>query len=211
MQFIAGEKKTQAGVLPPGISLWFIRKYQLGDLSHRASLEHYMSTWKLIGSLTFAPLTILCLAFFIRVDDIPPGISLLPDNILQVLRLQLLQCVQKMSDGLEEQQQTLSLLLVKFFIILCRYSNCCLSKAIVLRNLDAACKQRFYTFQQIQRNYTSHYPQNKGGENKRERGEQCSHLSNNVCSRNRRGLSICEFLIAVEVKPMGIQDTMYLV
>ncbi|KFP64714.1 Neurobeachin-like 1, partial [Cariama cristata] len=55
-----------------------------------------------------------------RVDDIPPGISLLPDNILQVLRLQLLQCVQKMSDGLEEQQQALSLLLVKFFIILCR-------------------------------------------------------------------------------------------
>lgn len=55
-----------------------------------------------------------------RVDDVPPGISLLPDNILQVVRLQLLQCVQKMSDGLEEQQQTLSLLLVKFFIILCR-------------------------------------------------------------------------------------------
>uniref|UniRef100_A0A8C2TXG9 Neurobeachin-like protein 2 n=1 Tax=Coturnix japonica TaxID=93934 RepID=A0A8C2TXG9_COTJA len=55
-----------------------------------------------------------------RVDDIPPGISLLPDNILQILRLQLLQCVQKMSDGLEEQQQALSLLLVKFFIILCR-------------------------------------------------------------------------------------------
>ncbi|KFP37410.1 Neurobeachin-like 1, partial [Chlamydotis macqueenii] len=55
-----------------------------------------------------------------RIDDIPPGISLLPDNILQVLRLQLLQCVQKMSDGLEEQQQALSLLLVKFFIILCR-------------------------------------------------------------------------------------------
>ncbi|OXB76885.1 UNVERIFIED_CONTAM: hypothetical protein H355_002578 [Colinus virginianus] len=55
-----------------------------------------------------------------RVDDIPPGISLLPDNILQVLRLQLLQCVQKMSEGLEEQQQALSLLLVKFFIILCR-------------------------------------------------------------------------------------------
>ncbi|XP_058520854.1 neurobeachin-like protein 1 isoform X1 [Ochotona princeps] len=55
-----------------------------------------------------------------RVDDMPPGISLLPDNILQVLRLQLLQCVQKMADGLEEQQQALSLLLVKFFIILCR-------------------------------------------------------------------------------------------
>ncbi|XP_077874001.1 neurobeachin-like protein 1 isoform X2 [Ictidomys tridecemlineatus] len=55
-----------------------------------------------------------------RVDDVPPGISLLPDNILQVLRIQLLQCVQKMADGLEEQQQALSLLLVKFFIILCR-------------------------------------------------------------------------------------------
>ncbi|MBZ3888746.1 Neurobeachin-like protein 1 [Sciurus carolinensis] len=56
----------------------------------------------------------------LRVDDVPPGISLLPDNILQVLRIQLLQCVQKMADGLEEQQQALSLLLVKFFIILCR-------------------------------------------------------------------------------------------
>uniref|UniRef100_Q6ZS30-1 Isoform 1 of Neurobeachin-like protein 1 n=1 Tax=Homo sapiens TaxID=9606 RepID=Q6ZS30-1 len=55
-----------------------------------------------------------------RVDDMPPGISLLPDNILQVLRIQLLQCVQKMADGLEEQQQALSILLVKFFIILCR-------------------------------------------------------------------------------------------
>ncbi|XP_043316225.1 neurobeachin-like protein 1 [Cervus canadensis] len=55
-----------------------------------------------------------------RVDDMPPGISLLPDNILQVLRIQLLQCVQKMADGLEEEQQALSVLLVKFFIILCR-------------------------------------------------------------------------------------------
>uniref|UniRef100_A0A8D0HDG0 Neurobeachin-like protein 2 n=1 Tax=Sphenodon punctatus TaxID=8508 RepID=A0A8D0HDG0_SPHPU len=55
-----------------------------------------------------------------RVDDVPPGISLLPDNILQVLRLQMVQCVQKVSDGLEEPQQALSLLLVKFFIILCR-------------------------------------------------------------------------------------------
>nr|XP_023422800.1 LOW QUALITY PROTEIN: neurobeachin-like protein 1 [Cavia porcellus] len=55
-----------------------------------------------------------------RVDDVPPGISLLPDNILQVLRIQLLQCVQKVADGLEEQQQALSILLVKFFIILCR-------------------------------------------------------------------------------------------
>lgn len=55
-----------------------------------------------------------------RVDDTPPGISLLPDNILQVLRIQLLHCVQKTADGLEEQQQALSILLVKFFIILCR-------------------------------------------------------------------------------------------
>ncbi|EGW06134.1 Neurobeachin-like protein 1 [Cricetulus griseus] len=55
-----------------------------------------------------------------RVDDVPPGISLLPDNILQVLRIQLLHCVQKTADGLEEQQQALSILLVKFFIILCR-------------------------------------------------------------------------------------------
>uniref|UniRef100_A0A8D2Q530 Neurobeachin-like protein 2 n=1 Tax=Varanus komodoensis TaxID=61221 RepID=A0A8D2Q530_VARKO len=55
-----------------------------------------------------------------RVDDVPPEISLLPDNILQVLRLQLLHCVQKLSEGLEEPQQALSLLLVKFFIILCR-------------------------------------------------------------------------------------------
>ena len=59
--------------------------------------------------------------FYCRVDDVPPGISLLPDNILQVLRIQLLQCVQKMADGLEEEQQALSILLVKFFIILCRY------------------------------------------------------------------------------------------
>uniref|UniRef100_H3B2H3 Neurobeachin like 1 n=2 Tax=Latimeria chalumnae TaxID=7897 RepID=H3B2H3_LATCH len=55
-----------------------------------------------------------------RVDDVPPGMSLLPDNILQILRHQLLQCVQKMSDGLEEEQQMLALLLVKFLIIVCR-------------------------------------------------------------------------------------------
>ncbi|KAM8934102.1 neurobeachin-like protein 1 [Pelodytes ibericus] len=55
-----------------------------------------------------------------RVDDEPPGLSLLPDHILQVLRLQLLYCVQKTADGLEEEQQSLSLLLVKFFIIICR-------------------------------------------------------------------------------------------
>ncbi|KAM4626241.1 neurobeachin-like protein 1 [Discoglossus pictus] len=55
-----------------------------------------------------------------RVDDEPPGISLLPDHILPVLRIQLLHCVQKTADGLEEEQQTLSLLLVKFFIIICR-------------------------------------------------------------------------------------------
>ncbi|XP_069471622.1 neurobeachin-like protein 1 isoform X2 [Ambystoma mexicanum] len=55
-----------------------------------------------------------------RVDDVPPAISLLPDNILQVVRYQLLQCVQKTTDGLEDEQQALSLLLVKFFIIVCR-------------------------------------------------------------------------------------------
>ncbi|OCT63836.1 neurobeachin-like protein 1 isoform X1 [Xenopus laevis] len=55
-----------------------------------------------------------------RIDDEPPGLSLLPDHILQVLRLQLLYCVQKTADGMEEEQQNLSLLLVKFFIIICR-------------------------------------------------------------------------------------------
>ncbi|XP_075464697.1 neurobeachin-like protein 1 isoform X2 [Ascaphus truei] len=55
-----------------------------------------------------------------RVDDEPPGLSLLPDHILQVLRLQLIYCVQKTADGLEDEQQALSLLLVKFFIIICR-------------------------------------------------------------------------------------------
>uniref|UniRef100_A0A8C5N2A9 Neurobeachin like 1 n=1 Tax=Leptobrachium leishanense TaxID=445787 RepID=A0A8C5N2A9_9ANUR len=55
-----------------------------------------------------------------RIDDEPPGLSLLPDHILQVLRLQLLYCVQKTADGLEDEQQTLALLLVKFFIIICR-------------------------------------------------------------------------------------------
>ncbi|KAG9477212.1 hypothetical protein GDO78_002552 [Eleutherodactylus coqui] len=55
-----------------------------------------------------------------RVDDEPPGLSMLEDHILQVLRLQLLYCVQKTADGLEEEQQALSLLLVKFFIIICR-------------------------------------------------------------------------------------------
>lgn len=94
---------------------------QFSNLFYRGLLEHYMSTLKSMGNMSFAWLTILWVFFLTRVDDIPPGISLLPDNILQVLRLQLLQCVQKMSDGLEEQQQALSLLLVKFFIILCRY------------------------------------------------------------------------------------------
>ena len=42
-----------------------------------------------------------------------PGISLLSDNILQVLKIQLLHCVQKTADGLEEQQQALPILLVK--------------------------------------------------------------------------------------------------
>lgn len=48
-------------------------------------------------------------------------LSLLPDNILQVLRHQLLQCVQKASDGLEPEQQHLALLLLKFLIVICRF------------------------------------------------------------------------------------------
>ncbi|XP_061652888.1 neurobeachin-like protein 1 isoform X2 [Phyllopteryx taeniolatus] len=55
-----------------------------------------------------------------RPEDPPPVLSLLPDNILQVLRHQLLQCVQKAPDGLEPEQQNLALLLLKFLIIVCR-------------------------------------------------------------------------------------------
>ncbi|KAJ8252990.1 hypothetical protein GJAV_G00207940 [Gymnothorax javanicus] len=55
-----------------------------------------------------------------RLEEVPPVMSLLPDNILQVLRHQLLQCVHKVSDGLEQEQQSLSLLLVKFLIVICR-------------------------------------------------------------------------------------------
>ncbi|KAG5833936.1 hypothetical protein ANANG_G00281190 [Anguilla anguilla] len=55
-----------------------------------------------------------------RLEEVPPVMSLLPDNILQVLRHQLLQCVHKVSDGLEEEQQNLALLLVKFLIVTCR-------------------------------------------------------------------------------------------
>ncbi|XP_051986217.1 neurobeachin-like protein 1 isoform X2 [Xyrauchen texanus] len=55
-----------------------------------------------------------------RLEETPPVMSLLPDNILQVLRLQLLQCVQKASEGLEPEQQTLALLLLKFLIVICR-------------------------------------------------------------------------------------------
>ncbi|XP_072473428.1 neurobeachin-like protein 1 isoform X1 [Notamacropus eugenii] len=76
-------------------------------------LESFVSSYEQFLDVDFEKLPT-------RVDDVPPGISLLPDNILQVLRSQLLQCVQKMADGLEEQQQALSILLVKFFIILCR-------------------------------------------------------------------------------------------
>uniref|UniRef100_A0A8C2YYB5 Neurobeachin like 1 n=1 Tax=Cyclopterus lumpus TaxID=8103 RepID=A0A8C2YYB5_CYCLU len=53
-------------------------------------------------------------------EEVPPVLTLLPDNILQVLRHQLLQCVQKASDGLEPEQQNLALLLLKFLIIICR-------------------------------------------------------------------------------------------
>nr|XP_056717431.1 neurobeachin-like protein 1 [Euleptes europaea] len=76
-------------------------------------LDSFVSTYEQFLDVDFEKLPT-------RVDDIPPGISLLPDNILQVLRLQLLHCVQKLSEGLEEPQQAMSLLLVKFFIILCR-------------------------------------------------------------------------------------------
>uniref|UniRef100_A0A8C7QUF1 Neurobeachin-like protein 2 n=1 Tax=Oncorhynchus mykiss TaxID=8022 RepID=A0A8C7QUF1_ONCMY len=55
-----------------------------------------------------------------RLEELPPVMTLLPDNILQVLRHQLLQCVQKASDGLEQEQQNLALLLVKFLIVICR-------------------------------------------------------------------------------------------
>ncbi|XP_051567309.1 neurobeachin-like protein 1 isoform X1 [Myxocyprinus asiaticus] len=55
-----------------------------------------------------------------RLEETPPVMSLLPDNMLQVLRLQLLQCVQKASEGLEPEQQTLALLLLKFLIVICR-------------------------------------------------------------------------------------------
>ncbi|KAM8904058.1 neurobeachin-like protein 1 isoform 2-T3 [Spinachia spinachia] len=55
-----------------------------------------------------------------RPEEVPPVLTLLPDNILQVLRHQLLQCVQKASDGLEPEQQNLALLLLKFLIVICR-------------------------------------------------------------------------------------------
>ncbi|XP_034461449.1 neurobeachin-like protein 1 isoform X1 [Hippoglossus hippoglossus] len=55
-----------------------------------------------------------------RPEEVPPVLTLLPDNILQVLRHQLVQCVQKASDGLEPEQQNLALLLLKFLIIICR-------------------------------------------------------------------------------------------
>uniref|UniRef100_A0A3Q3QH30 Neurobeachin-like protein 2 n=1 Tax=Monopterus albus TaxID=43700 RepID=A0A3Q3QH30_MONAL len=55
-----------------------------------------------------------------RPEELPPVLTLLPDNILQVLRYQLLQCVQKAPDGLEPEQQNLALLLLKFLIIICR-------------------------------------------------------------------------------------------
>uniref|UniRef100_A0A674BPA3 Neurobeachin-like 1 n=1 Tax=Salmo trutta TaxID=8032 RepID=A0A674BPA3_SALTR len=57
---------------------------------------------------------------FEKLEEVPPVMTLLPDNILQVLRHQLLQCVQKASDGLEQEQQNLALLLVKFLIVICR-------------------------------------------------------------------------------------------
>lgn len=96
-------------------------------------LDNFVSSYEQFLDIDFEKLPT-------RVDDVPPGISLLPDNILQVLRIQLLQCVQKMADGLEEQQQALSVLLVKFFIILCRYLLQTVTKIIMhLLIINGAC------------------------------------------------------------------------
>lgn len=62
-------------------------------------------------------------AWLCRPEELPPVLTLLPDNILQVLRHQLLQCVQKASDGLEPEQQHLALLLLKFLIVICRSAS----------------------------------------------------------------------------------------
>lgn len=69
-----------------------------------------------------------------RLEDTPPVLSMLPDNILQVLRLQLLQCVQKASEGLEAEQQTLALLLLKFLIVICRSDITCPHITCLLRD-----------------------------------------------------------------------------
>ncbi|TKS66257.1 Neurobeachin-like protein 1 [Collichthys lucidus] len=72
-----------------------------------------------------------------RPEEVPPVLTLLPDNILQVLRHQLLQCVQKASDGLEPEQQNLALLLLKFLIIICSLNETrevkCVSVCVCLR------------------------------------------------------------------------------
>uniref|UniRef100_A0A3Q4H998 Neurobeachin-like 1 n=1 Tax=Neolamprologus brichardi TaxID=32507 RepID=A0A3Q4H998_NEOBR len=62
----------------------------------------------------------MCLRCFCvcRPEEVPPVLTLLPDNILQVLRHQLLQCVQKASDGLEPEQQNLPHLCIYMFALL---------------------------------------------------------------------------------------------
>uniref|UniRef100_A0A665U108 Neurobeachin-like 1 n=1 Tax=Echeneis naucrates TaxID=173247 RepID=A0A665U108_ECHNA len=74
--------------------------------------------------------------------------TLLPDNILQVLRHQLLQCVQKASDGLEPEQQNLALLLLKFLIIICRsgqvikHNILCAKYVFVMLQLKSKTKEK---------------------------------------------------------------------
>ncbi|KAM9305247.1 neurobeachin-like protein 1 [Gastrophryne carolinensis] len=97
------------------------RLYELWMLYCNKKDPHYLHLW--LDSFVSSYEQFLDVDFDelpTRIDDEPPGLLLLPDHILQVLRLQLLCCVQKTADGLEEEQQTLSLLLVKFFIIICR-------------------------------------------------------------------------------------------
>uniref|UniRef100_A0A665U0G1 Neurobeachin-like protein 2 n=1 Tax=Echeneis naucrates TaxID=173247 RepID=A0A665U0G1_ECHNA len=75
---------------------------------------------------------------FEKPEEVPPVLTLLPDNILQVLRHQLLQCVQKASDGLEPEQQNLALLLLKFLIIICR----CAKYVFVMLQLKSKTKEK---------------------------------------------------------------------
>uniref|UniRef100_A0AAZ3PC80 Neurobeachin-like protein 2 n=1 Tax=Oncorhynchus tshawytscha TaxID=74940 RepID=A0AAZ3PC80_ONCTS len=79
---------------------------------------------------------------FEKLEEVPPVMTLLPDNILQVLRHQLLQCVQKASDGLEQEQQNLALLLVKFLIVICRLTVVGTSSPCSLLQLKSKTKEK---------------------------------------------------------------------